>query len=638
MTTKTNTDRMANAGASGNRPNGSKPYSGPTSRNTGQNRAAMSGRGGMNTTGETAENINETLRRLATYLKPYRIQLISVTVLVIIGTVLRVLGPMLLGRAIDNYVIPGDLAGLNQLAFWMLVIYVGAGVTNMIQGLIMIVLAQHFVADIRSEIFAHVQMLSMAYHDRHSTGDLMSRISNDSETINRTLSNGIVDFTGNILMFGGIIISMFLINWQLAIGTMIIIPIMLYITGEMTRRTRSAFRGMQRNLGRLNGVMEENITALQVVKAFAREQDAIDKFQAVSDDYRKVGVRADIITAALGPMFTTMGIITIAATSLLGGWLSIRGIVEVGVLATFVVYIMNFFRPMRQIAMLYNQLQSSLAGAERIFQVLDAKPTVTDKPDAKPLPPIEGMVKFEDVDFAYEPGKPVLADISLEAAQGETVALVGPTGAGKTTIISLLSRFYDVTNGVITIDGHDIRDVQQDSLRQQLGIVLQETYLFSATVMENIRYGRLDATDEEVIEAAKLANVDRFIRLLPDGYQTKVSERGNNFSQGQRQLLAIARAILADPRILILDEATSSVDTRTEQQIQEALLHLLEGRTAFVIAHRLSTIRNADQLLVIHDHRIAERGTHDSLLAQGGHYHDLYMSQYHRVQTLMANM
>jgi len=336
-------------------------------------------------------------------------------------------------------------------------------------------------------------------------------------------------------------------------------------------------------------------------------------------------------------MFTTMSALTIAVTAWLGSWLALRDIVSVGVIATFVIYIMNFFRPMRSIAMVYNQLQSALAGAERIFAVLDETPTVKDAPAAAPLPRIKGQVKFKHVTFEYEPGKPVVLDINLEARPGQTIALVGPTGAGKTTLISLLSRFYDVTDGVIYVDGHDIRTIQQASLRQQLGIVLQDTFLFSDTVMENIRYGRLDAIDEEVIAAAKLANADRFIHLLPRSYQTQVSEQGHNFSQGQRQLLAIARAILADPRILILDEATSSVDTRTEMQIQEALLRLMEGRTSFVIAHRLSTIRKANQVLVVNDHRIIERGTHHELLEQGGFYHDLYMSQYRRAEALLAS-
>jgi ATP-binding cassette subfamily B protein len=382
--------------------------------------------------------------------------------------------------------------------------------------------------------------------------------------------------------------------------------------------------------------MEENIAGLRAIKAFAREDETLEDFRQINATNRDVGIKADIIIASLGPMFTTMSTITIAATALLGGWLAIRGIVEVGVIATFVIYIMNFFRPMRAISMLYNQLQSAMAGAERIFAILEEKPTVGDAPGAQPLPAIQGEVKFDHVDFSYIPGKPVLIDVNLEAKPGQTIALVGPTGAGKTTIINLLSRFYDITSGAIYVDGHDIRTVQQASLRRQLGIVLQDTFLFSATVMENLRYGRLDATDEEVVAAAQLANADRFIRLLPQGYQTLVSERGNNFSQGQRQLLAIARAILADPRVLILDEATSSVDTRTELQIQEALLNLLKGRTAFVIAHRLSTIVNADEVLVVNDHRIIERGTHQQLLEQQGFYYNLYMSQYKRIQTMMA--
>ncbi|HRW06947.1 MAG TPA: ABC transporter ATP-binding protein, partial [Caldilineaceae bacterium] len=439
----------------------------------------------------------------------------------------------------------------------------------------------------------------------------------------------------NILLLGGIMVAMFVLNWQLAIGTVTVIPIMLWITGWVTKRSRIAFRQVQRNLGMMNAVMEENIAGIRIVKAFTREADTLAQFSEASAAYRKVGVRADIITAALGPMFTTMMTITIAVTALLGGWLSLRGLIEVGVIATFVVYIMQFFRPMRAIAMLYNGLQSAFAGAERIFQVLDARPSVQDQPNAQALP-IQGHVQFDHVSFGYLPEKPVLIDVSLEAKPGETVALVGPTGAGKTTIISLLSRFYDVTEGTITIDGVDLRGLQQASLREQLGIVLQDTFLFSSTVLENIRYGRLNATDQEVIEAARLSNADRFIRLLPNGYQTQVSEKGHNFSQGQRQLIAIARAILADPRILILDEATSSVDTRTEIQLQEALLRLMEGRTAFVIAHRLSTIRNADQVLVVNDNRIIERGTHESLLAERGFYYDLYMSQYKREDLFAA--
>ena len=601
--------------------------------------------GGGALTGEAADNTRRTLGRMAAYLRPYRAQLLVVALFVTISTLLRLYGPILLGRAIDRFIVPADPAGLRNLVGQIVLVYVVVGGTSTVQGLIMVHLGQRFVSDIRAGLFGHLQVMSMAFHDRNQVGDLMSRITNDSEAINSTLSNGLIEFISNILLLGGTFVAMFLLNWQLALAMLILMPLMLYITGEVTRRSRVAFRTVQRNLGALNAVMEENIAGARVVQAFAREDEVFAAFHEVNSTYRKAGITADIITAALGPMFTTMMTITIAAAALLGGWLAIEGLIEVGVLATFIIYIMNFYRPMRGIAMLYNQMQSALAGAERIFAALDVRQTVVDRPGAPPLEEINGDVVFENVSFSYEPepgpdqaennGKgpqePVLQNISLHARPGATIALVGPTGAGKTTIVSLLSRFYDVAEGSIRIDGHDIRDVQQASLRKQLGIVLQDTFLFSGTVRENIRYGRLDASDEEVVAAASLANADGFIRLLPGGYDSEVSEQGNNFSEGQRQLLAIARAVLADPRILILDEATSSVDTRTEVQLQQALLRLLEGRTAFVIAHRLSTIRNADQVLVVNDHRIIERGSHEELLEQRGFYHDLYMSQYMRV-------
>ena len=539
--------------------------------------------------GEEAADPRSTVARLLRYLAPYRASLVAVTVLVVATTLLNLLGPTLFGRAIDRFVIPGDLQGLVRLLLLMVGVYLGAGVTSVVQGVLMVGLGQQLVADVRSQLFRHLQALSMNYHDRHSTGDLMSRVTNDTEAISRTLSNGLIDFTSNILLCGGIMVAMFILNWQLALGTVTVLPIMLWLTTRITNMTRAAFREVQRHLGRLSEVMEEDITGVRTVQAFARERASQERFRAASWDFRRVGVRVDVITAALGPMFTTMMTASIAVTALLGGWLALRGLVEVGILATFVIYIMKFFQPMRSIAMLYNQLQAALAGAECIFAIIDSAPTVRDVADAKQLPDIRGAVEFRHVSFAYEREKPVLEDVSLNVRPGEMIALVGPTGAGKTTIISLLGRFYDVTEGQITIDGHDIREVTQDSIRQQLGIVLQDTYLFSETVLDNIRYGRLDATDEEVVAAARLANADRFIRLLPEGYRTRVSERGHNFSQGQRQLLAIARAVLADPRILILDEATSSVDTRTEMQLQEALLRLMAGRTSFVIAHRLST-------------------------------------------------
>ena len=589
--------------------------------------------GGGNLTGEAATKTRPTVQRLLRYLGPYTRQLLVVAALVVVSTLLKLAGPVLLGRALDRYIVPGQMDGFTRLCLVMLVVYLVAAAATFVHNWIMVGIGQNLVTDVRGELFDHVQTLSMPYHDQHRSGDLMSRISNDTEAINQALSNGLIEFTSNILLLGGTLITMFLLNWQLALGALVVIPAMLWITGEVTKRSRKAFRQVQRNLGALNAEMEESISGIQTIQAFAREADTFAQFREVNAQNRQSGIRADIITAALGPMFTTMSTITIAVTALLGGWLSLRGVVSVGVITVFVIYIMNFFRPMRGIAMLYNQLQSALAGAERIFEVLDDRPSVADAPAAQHRP-IEGHVRFDDVSFGYEPGKPVLEHVTLEAHPGQTIALVGPTGAGKTTIISLLSRFYDVDEGTITIDGADIRTLPQESIRRQLGIVLQDTFLFSGTVMENIRYGRLDARDEEVYAAARMANADHFIRTLPDGYATRVSEQGHNFSEGQRQLLAIARAILADPRILILDEATSSVDTRTEIQIQEAFLRLMEGRTAFVIAHRLSTIRNADQVLVVNDHRIIERGTHEELLAQRGFYYDLYMSQYRRFAAL----
>ena len=590
--------------------------------------------GGMNLTGEGAGNASETIRRLFGYLKPYWQRLSIVAALSVVSTLCALAGPILIGRAIDSFIGTGDLDGLLRLVIMLALVYLSAGAASVIQGQIMVGVGQHFVAELRRRLFSHIQTLSMAYHDHHQVGDLMSRVSNDTDAINQAISDGLIEFTSNILLLGGIMIAMFLLNWQLALGTATLLPIMLAITVWITQYSRKAFRDVQTNLGNLNSVMEENITGIRVVKAFAQEEATFEKFHLANGKYRQAGIRADVITAALSPMFTTMNIIVIAAVALLGGWLALQDIVQIGVIATFVIYVRNFFQPMRAIAMLYNQLQSALAGAERIFTVLDSVPSVQDAPDAPPLPRVEGAVKFDHVSFEYQTDKPVLSDFNLEVKPGQTIALVGPTGAGKTTVISLLSRFYDATQGTIMIDDLDIRSVQQASIREQLGIVLQDTFLFSGSIMDNIRYGRLDATEDEIIEAAKLANADHFIQLLPHGYQTFVSEQGHNFSHGQRQLLAIARAVLADPRILILDEATSSVDTRTEVYIQDAMLHLLEGRTAFVIAHRLSTIRNADLVLVINDHRIIEQGTHDELMALEGFYHHLYMSQFSRSQLM----
>ena len=378
----------------------------------------------------------------------------------------------------------------------------------------------------------------------------------------------------------------------------------------------------------MNGFIDETITWQRVVKAYVREQAAINTFDVSNRKLQRAATKAEIFSGFMGPMMNLINNLGFAIIAGSGGWMVLRGLATVGNIASFINYAREFGRPLNEIAQLYAQIQGAIAGAERVFEILDEVPELADAPDAWPLEQVMGDVVFEDVCFGYEPGVPVLKQVDFHADPGRTIALVGPTGAGKTTIVNLLTRFYDINSGQITVDGKDIRQVKKADLRRQLGIVLQDTFLFSESVMENIRYGRLDATDEEVLAAARLANADQFIHRLPQGYQTELSERGSNLSQGQRQLLAIARAVLADPGILILDEETSSVDTRTEKNIQEAMLRLMEGRTSLVIAHRLSTIREADQILVINGGRIIERGTHDELLAQRGFYHHLYMSQF----------
>jgi ATP-binding cassette subfamily B protein len=409
---------------------------------------------------------------------------------------------------------------------------------------------------------------------------------------------------------------------------MIVLPLMLLLVGYVGKRTRGGFREYQMRIGQLNGSLEEMYSGQRVIAAFRQEGTVLASFEQANAAVRATGIHAQTYAMLIPPLMGILSNANIAIVAGLGGWMTLQGLATVGTIATFYNFSRQFARPLRQLGDVYNQIQSALAGAERVFEIIDQQPELTDADDAVVLDEVGGEVVFDHVDFSYVDGVPVIKDMSLIAEPGQTVALVGPTGAGKTTMINLLTRFYDIQDGSIQIDGTDLRDLQKASLRRQLGIVLQDTFLFSESVMENLRYGRLDATDEECIAAAKLANADGFIRRLPEGYDTELSERGSNLSQGQRQLLAIARAILADPAILILDEATSSVDTRTEVRIQQALLRLMEGRTSFVIAHRLSTIRDADQVLVVNEGELIERGTHEELLEQRGFYHNLYMSQF----------
>ena len=578
------------------------------------------------------KDTRRTLERLWSYLQRYRLALAVTGLLVVVTSVLDLLGPYLMGRAIDVFIARGDLAGLARLAAVMIAAYAAADGGVWLQAFIMAAVAQGAVRDLRSDLFAKLQTLSLRFFDRRAHGDLMSRLTNDVETISNTLSVSATQLLASLLSLVGVVVAMFAVNVPLAVVSMVVLPLTYALTRTIAGRSLLEFRQQQSALGALNGIIEENITGQRVVTAYVRQETAVKEFDGTNRRLQGAATRAQILGGSMGPLFNLVNNLGLAVVAGSGGWLALQHLATVGTIAAFVNYARSFSRPLNQIAQLFNAIQSALAGAERVFAILDEQPDLVDAPDARPLGNIAGEVVFDRVSFSYEPGVPVLKEVSFHAQPGQLIALVGPTGAGKTTIIGLLTHFYDIDSGAIRIDGQDIRHVPQDDLRRKLGLVLQDNFLFAASVMENIRYGRLAASDEEVIAAARLANADPFIRHLPQGYHTELAERGSNLSQGQRQLLAIARAVLADPCILILDEATSNVDTRTERQLQAALQQLMRGRTSLVIAHRLSTIRNADQVLVINDGRIVERGTHAELLAKKGFYHHLYMSQFARSQ------
>jgi len=577
---------------------------------------------------ERAQNTRSTLLRIWGYLKRQRWALVGTALLVAASSGLDLLGPYLMGRAIDLYILEGDLPGLAHTALLMAGVAVAMSLTTWLQTYVIAGVSQRAVRDIRDDLFARLQTLSLRFFDQRTHGELMSRLTNDVENISNVLAEGVTQLLSSVLSVVGVATMMFVINTRLALVSLVTIPLMMFLSRWIATHTRRGFREQQAALGKLNGIIEETVTGQRVVKAYVRERTVIAQFDAANQRLRRASTYAQTFGGVMGPINNFVNNVGFAIVAGAGGWMAVQGLATVGNIATFVNYARQFSRPLNQIANLYGSIQSAIAGAERVFETIDEEPELQDAPDARALTQVEGDVVFDDVCFGYEEGVPVLKHVSLHARPGQTIALVGPTGAGKTTIVNLLTRFYDIDSGSVLIDGVDIRQIKLDDLRRKLDIVLQDTYLFSDTVMENIRYGRLDASDEEVIAAAKLANADQFIHRLPQGYQTELSEQGSNLSQGQRQLLAIARAVLADPGILILDEATSSVDTRTEQHIQEAMLRLMEGRTSFVIAHRLSTIREADNILVINGGEVIECGTHQELLDQEGFYHHLYMSQF----------
>lgn len=625
-----------------------------------------------------AASVGATLKRLGRYFRPYWIALLLSAVFIIASTYMQVLIPDLTGQAVDCYLGPysaseftGDLGGLlgaetavgnaggafsncwyttpnpdaptaeivrglGLLILLITALYVGNAVVSGIEFFFMSWAGFHVLRDLRAEVFQHVQRLSLGYFTKNEAGDVMSRFTNDTDTMQQVIGFGLVSVAQGGLLIVWIIYTMLAKSWGFALISLTTLPLMFIATRWFSRQARIAFRKARREIGSVNADLQESITSVRETQAFSREDENIRQFEANNAANRDANIRAQVFTSALAPTLEALSYASLAIVAGAGGFFILSGqdlvgtTISVGLIITFIGYTQQFNRPVQQISVLWTNIQSAIAGAERIFNLLDENPDVQDRPDAAAIPQINGHVRFEKVWAEYNPGEPVLRGIDLAAAPGETVAIVGPTGAGKTTIINLLPRFWDVTNGRVTIDGHDVRDVTRESLRSQMGIVLQDTFLFSDTVMNNIRYGRSNATNDEVVAAAKLARAHDFIEKLPDGYETVLGERGAGLSQGQRQLLSIARVALINPRILILDEATSSVDTRTEREIQAALDEMLRGRTSFVIAHRLSTIRNADQVLVLNQGEIIERGTHDSLLAAKGFYYNLYMSQFRR--------
>jgi ATP-binding cassette, subfamily B, multidrug efflux pump len=626
------------------------------------------------------KNVGVTLRRFGTYFKGLWGYVLTVVALVVVVTWAQVAAPDLIGQAIDCYLYPRQIAGqppacwytadsalaidarvnadasiaaadkqtvannqkisgLLGLVLLISVIFVAVSLLNGVAFLIMGIAGQSVLKKMRVELFGHIHKLSLNYYAKNETGNIMSRLTNDTDTIAQTLNFILISVAGGILLLVWIAVRMVQTNAAYALVSLAVVPLMLIATLYFSSQARKAYRKTRTQMGSVNADLQESIAGVRESQAFAREDENIREFERLNAANRDANIRAASFTSALTPVLEALGYIAIGIVVLAGGLSVINetpilgsGVITLGTVFVFVQYIQRFNQPVQQIAVFWTSIQSAIAGAERIFALLDETADIQDAPNAKPMPAIKGDIAFVGVRAEYVKGEPVLRGVDLQAKAGQVVAIVGPTGAGKTTIINLIPRFYDVTDGAVKIDGIDVRDVTMQSLRKQVGIVLQDSFLFADSILNNIRYGRLDATDEEVIAAAKLVAADTFIERLPEKYNTVLGERGGGLSQGQRQLLSIARAALKDPRILILDEATSSVDTRTERLIQKALETLLKGRTSFVVAHRLSTIRNADMVLYVKAGEILERGTHNELLALKGHYYDLYMSQFKRAE------
>lgn len=582
----------------------------------------------FNNKAEKLKNPKGTIKRLLGYLGSRTHVLMLTFALVLVTTLINIIGTRLNGYTVDNFIETGDMKGLAKICLLLAGIYFISVISSYIQNRLMVGIAQRTSADIRIDLFKAMQKLPLKYFDTHSSGDLMSRLTNDVDNINMTLSQSITQLFSGVITIIGMLAAMLLLNPLLTLIGIATTPLMFLITKLLVKTTQPFFVRQQRELGKLNGYIEEIVSGQKAVLLFSEEENAKEKFAAINKSLTQSSIFAQAVSGCMGPVNNFINNLTYLVVAVSGGYFILHGMnITVGVLFTFILYMRNFTRPINEILNLFNSIQSALAGAERVFEVID-EPCEKDRNDAVDLEEINGEVILKNVVFSYVKDKQILKDISLTANKGQTIAIVGPTGSGKTTIINLLTKFYDIDSGEILIDGRNIDKIKRGSLRKSISMVLQDTFLFSESVRENIRYGRLTATDEEIENAAKLANAHFFIRQLPDGYDTVLSDNGSNISHGQRQLLAIARAILSESSILILDEATSSIDTRTEIAIQNAMLNLMKGKTTFVIAHRLSTIRNADKILAVKDGRIIESGTHDELISRKGFYADLYNSQF----------